>query len=86
MRKIRYVQANVLKVGHHGSTTSTCAQFLSAVSPDIAVISCGAGNKYGHPEQPVLERLLEAHVETYRTDLSGTIHIALDGTAARVVE
>ena len=82
----RYVQANVLKVGHHGSTTSTCAQFLSAVSPDIAVISCGVGNKYGHPEQPVLERLLEAHVETYRTDLSGTIHIALDGTAARVVE
>lgn len=82
----RYVQANVLKVGHHGSTTSTCAQFLSAVSPDIAVISCGQGNKYGHPEQPVLDRLSDAHVETVRTDMLGTIHVALDGTAARVVE
>lgn len=82
----RYVHANVLKVGHHGSSTSTCVQFLSAVSPDIAVISCGKDNKYGHPDQPVLERLLAAHVQTVRTDQLGTIHIALDGTGARVIE
>lgn len=81
-----YVKANVLKAGHHGSTTSTCEQFLSKVAPEIAVISCGTGNKYGHPEQPILERLERAGAAVYRTDLLGTIHISLDGIAARVVE
>lgn len=81
-----YVHSTVLKVGHHGSTTSTCDRFLSVVSPSIAVISCGEGNKYGHPEQTILDRLSAAGAEIYRTDLLGTIHVALDGTTARVVE
>lgn len=82
----QYVRATVLKVGHHGSSTSTCDQFLSKVSPQIAVISCGAGNKYGHPEQVTLDRLQTAGVATYRTDLLGTIHVTLDGVTAWVVE
>lgn len=81
-----YVRSTVLKVGHHGSATSTCDQFLSTVAPELAVISCGAGNRYGHPDQAVLDRLAAAGVQVYRTDVDGTVHIALDGTAAQVVE
>lgn len=81
-----YVRSTVLKVGHHGSSSSTCDQFLSAVAPQFAVISCGEGNRYGHPDQVVLDRLAAADVQVYRTDVDGTIHIALDGTAAQVVK
>ena len=81
-----YVRSTVLKVGHHGSSSSTCDQFLSAVAPQFAVISCGEGNRYGHPDQVVLDRLAAANVQVYRTDVDGTIHIALDGTTAQVVK
>lgn len=82
----RYLLADVLKVGHHGASTSTCDAFLAAIDPEIAVISCGAGNRYGHPSQGTLDRLRSAGVTVYRTDEDGQIHIALDGTAVRVVE
>lgn len=82
----RYLLADVLKVGHHGASTSTCDAFLAAIDPEIAVISCGADNRYGHPSQGTLDRLRSAGVTVYRTDEDGQIHIALDGTAVRVVE
>lgn len=73
------VKADVLKVGHHGSSSSTSYRFLYEVDPQYAVISCGEGNSYGHPEEEVLSRLQDAGVTTYRTDLSGTIVATSDG-------
>jgi competence protein ComEC len=72
-------QADLLKVGHHGSATSTIPELLAAVHPQWAVISVGARNVYGHPRREVLERLAESHVRTYRTDLDGAVTIYLDG-------
>ncbi|MBI2042252.1 MAG: MBL fold metallo-hydrolase [Candidatus Nealsonbacteria bacterium] len=70
-------RAGVLKVGHHGSKTSTSAEFVEAVSPDIAVISAGKDNKYGHPHQEVLDNL--SGVKVLRTDLDGDIKIVSNG-------
>ena len=63
----------VLIVGHHGSKYSTCAELLEATAPDVAIISVGAENSYGHPTQEVLQRLNAAGCAVYRTDLHGTI-------------
>jgi competence protein ComEC len=71
--------ADLLKVAHHGSATSTIPELLSAVHPRFAVISVGARNVYGHPRREVLERLQQAHVLTYRTDLDGAVSFYLDG-------
>jgi competence protein ComEC len=73
--------ADLLKVAHHGSATSTIPELLSAVHPQFAVISVGARNVYGHPRREVLERLAQAHVMTYRTDLNGAVTFYLDGRA-----
>ena len=73
------LNVDVLQVGHHGSSTSTSYVFLNAVLPEMGVISCGTGNSYGHPHDEVLSRLRDAGVDTYRTDLMGTITIASDG-------
>lgn len=72
-------KCDILKVGHHGSVTSTTEEFLSAVDPDIAVISCGSGNRYGHPHDETVERLLAKGVEIYRTDEDGDIVFKTDG-------
>jgi competence protein ComEC len=74
------VKADLLKVGHHGSYTSTSYRFLREVAPKYAVISVGAGNSYGHPHDDPLSRLRDAEVMTYRTDLLGTIVVSSDGT------
>ena len=74
------VDVDVLKVGHHGSNTSSSESFLAAVSPEIAVIQCGEGNEYGHPHLETLERLEAQNVTVYRTDLSGSIVITADGS------
>lgn len=73
------LKADVLKVGHHGSKTSTVANFLSAVSPKYAVISVGKNNSYGHPAQSTLDRLKNAGVTLYRTDENGTIVATSNG-------
>lgn len=73
------LKSNVLKVGHHGSTTSSCEEFLAAVDPDIAVICCGAENSYGHPAKAVLTRLEKHGSKILRTDLEGTIILVSDG-------
>ncbi|PRR71245.1 ComEC/Rec2 family competence protein [Neomoorella humiferrea] len=72
------LKADVLKVGHHGSASSTSAAFLKAVAPKYAVISVGKGNDYGHPDPRVLERLQRAGVKIYRTDEHGTVIIVSD--------
>jgi competence protein ComEC len=72
-------QADLLKVAHHGSSSSTIPELLAAVHPHFAVISVGRRNVYGHPRQEVLERLAEAHVSTYRTDMDGAVTFYLDG-------
>lgn len=71
--------ADVLKVGHHGSADATTYPFLREIMPEIAVISCGEGNPYGHPTENVLSRLRDAEVTVYRTDLHGDITISYDG-------
>lgn len=73
------LKCDVLKCGHHGSSSSTSAAFLKAVSPQFAVISCGLNNDYGHPNKEVLSRLQKAGVKVYRTDLQGTILARCDG-------
>ena len=72
----------LLKVGHHGSRTSTNPEFLAAVAPQDAVISVGQHNTFGHPRAEVLERLEAAHVHTLRTDREGaeTFLLSADGT------
>ena len=72
-------QADLLKVAHHGSATSTIPQLLATVHPRFAVISVGSRNTYGHPRGEVLARLANAHVMTYRTDLDGAVTFYLDG-------
>lgn len=73
------VKADVLKVGHHGSDSSTSSFFLKAVNPDYAVISVGKGNTYGHPAQDVLEALRSSQAQVLRTDELGTFTIISDG-------
>lgn len=72
--------ADVLKVGHHGSDTSTGYRFLYEVSPAYAVISVGEGNSYGHPHEDPLSRLLDAGCTLFRTDQMGTVIAASDGS------
>ncbi|MBO4954500.1 MAG: MBL fold metallo-hydrolase [Clostridia bacterium] len=78
------LSADVLKVGHHGSTTSNTVAFLKAVSPTHAVISCGAGNDYGHPHKQILKRLSALKATVWRTDEQGKITVTSDGTTLTV--
>ncbi len=80
------LRADVLKVGHHGSNTSTSYLFLRAVLPQIAVISCGENNSYNHPHTEIIERLTQAEAKIYRTDLLGTVSTYSDGSAVYVLE
>jgi beta-lactamase superfamily II metal-dependent hydrolase len=79
------LDAQVLKVGHHGSSGSSSAAFLGRVDPEVAVISVGADNDYGHPHQETLERLKTAGPLVLRTDRDGTILVESDGAAFSVV-
>jgi len=72
-------QADLLKIAHHGSATSTIPELLAAVHPHFAVISSGVRNVYGHPRMEVLDRLEQSKVATYRTDLNGAVTFYLDG-------
>ncbi len=71
--------ADFLKIGHHGSLTSSSPEFLEAVNPRFAVVSVGVYNPFKHPRSEVMQRYAEAHVQTYRTDLAGAVSFYLDG-------
>jgi len=73
------VKASVIKIGHHGSRSSSSYRFLQAVAPHYAVISCGEDNPYGHPHPETLARLKKAGIELWRTDQMGTIIVTTDG-------
>lgn len=73
------IKSNVLKVGHHGSRTSTSDKFLNEVKPEYAVISVGLRNKFGHPSQETLNRLYQHGVKILRTDLNGAVRFVSDG-------
>lgn len=73
------LDADVMKLGHHGSSSSTSEKFLEAVSPDYCIIQCGAGNTYGHPHKDTIEAVEEAGAEWYSNDRDGTIVIYSDG-------
>jgi len=75
------LKSDILKVGHHGSKTSTSEEFLKAVSPKFAIISAGRKNRYGHPHQDILDRLMSFGIKIFRTDQDGDIRFLSDGTA-----
>lgn len=74
------ISADVLKVGHHGSSTSTTKDFLNKVNPSIGVISVGQDNIYNHPNDDTIKQLNENKVTIYRTDKNGTVVISSDGS------
>lgn len=78
------LEATVLKVGHHGSNSSTSRFFLEKVDPKYAVISCGAGNKYGHPHKETLDYLDNYKVKVFRTDMEQTIIMKSDGKNLKI--
>jgi len=80
----RMLRADVLKVGHHGSKNSTIPQFLAAVDPQIAVISSGEENPYGHPSPKLLRRLGQSGRRILRSDRDGAVQIRTDGQNLRV--
>ncbi len=73
------LRTKVLKIAHHGSKYASTGDFLNRVKPEIAIVSCGAWNRYGHPNQAVLDRLKAANVKLYRTDLQGEITLTTRG-------
>lgn len=73
------IKADVLKLGHHGSSTSTSEEFLKVVSPSLALISCGKDNDYGHPHKETIEKLEKYNIPYERTDIKGTIVVGSDG-------
>lgn len=77
------LDADVLKHGHHGSSTSSSESFLDAVSPDITIISLGTDNRYGHPHVEILKAIEERKITLYRTDIEGTIVLESDGKNIR---
>lgn len=79
------LRADVLKVGHHGSRTSTTPAFLAAVQPRVALVSVGLGNEYGHPSPDVVTRLAASGAEVLRTDLLGAVVVRTDGRRLTIV-
>ena len=78
------LDADVLKVGHHGSRTSSCAEFLAEVTPEYAVIQVGRNNSYGHPSSQTLDRLKRVGAEVYRNDELGDIVVTTDGKSISI--
>lgn len=73
------ISADVLKLGHHGSSTSNTEEFLKAIKPKYAVICVGENNKYGHPHKETIEKLNKLNIEVYRTDKNGNVVATSDG-------
>ena len=84
INKQELLKADILKVAHHGSKTSSTKEFINAVNPKYAVIGVGKDNKFGHPSEKTLENLNDKKVKVYRTDISGEIVIITDGNNVRI--
>jgi competence protein ComEC len=84
----RVAQVTLLKVGHHGSSTSTTQEFLDAAAPEDAVVSVGRGNTFGHPRYEVIERIAKAQTKLYRTDEFGltTFLLGRDGGIREILD
>ncbi len=80
------VDSDVIKIGHHGSISSSTTDFLEAVSPDYAVISVGEGNSYGHPTAGALSRIANVGAKLFRTDRDGTVIFSSDGNTIKVTK
>ena len=78
------LDCDFLKSGHHGSSSSSTQPFLNAVTPTYAVMSCGEGNKYGHPHTETIEKYEAMGIEYYRTDIHGTVVVISDGTTITI--
>ena len=77
------VTCDILKVGHHGSTSSSSTAYLDKASPKIAIISCGKNNDYGHPHKATIAALIKRNIQIYRTDIDGNIVFESDGTTIK---
>lgn len=75
----KFTDVDVLKLGHHGSKTSTSKEFLDIAKPEYGIISCGKDNKYGHPNTETLSKLIQYNIKTFRTDTQGHIIATTDG-------
>lgn len=84
-KTITWPKTDVLKVGHHGSNTSTSKNFLNEVSPTYGIIMAGEGNTYGLPKEKILQRLAQANVKIYRTDENGTVEMSSNGNEISIV-
>lgn len=78
-----YLSADVLKLGHHGSSSSSSGAFLEAVNPSFAVVSCGADNDYGHPHRETMDKMQKKQIPVLRTDEQGSIRFVTDGRNLR---
>lgn len=81
-----YLQSDILKLGHHGSRTSTSEGFLDTVRPQYAVVSAGRGNSYGHPHDEVVERIVERNIELLNTAESGRVGFVSDGVGWQLLD
>lgn len=79
LKESNLIESNIIKLGHHGSKSSTSIEFLKKVDPDYAIISCGKNNKYGHPHKETIDKLDKLNIKYFRTDLDGSIIIRSDG-------
>lgn len=77
-------KATAIKLGHHGSSSSSSEEFIKAVAPEVALISLGKDNEYGHPHKETLDLLAKLNIPYYRTDESGTLTVIMDGTNTTV--
>ncbi|WP_420492547.1 ComEC/Rec2 family competence protein [Candidatus Clostridium radicumherbarum] len=77
------ISSDVIKIGHHGSSTSSSKEFLDKVKPKIAVISCGRGNQFGHPNKGTISELKNRRSTIYRTDIVGTVILISDGNTIK---
>lgn len=78
------LRATILQLGHHGSRTSSSAEFLKAVKPDVAIYSAGVNNDYGHPHREVMDLLEDLNIPVYGTDVHGTIAVYTDGKSYEI--
>ncbi|MGL5150461.1 MAG: ComEC/Rec2 family competence protein [Clostridium sp.] len=78
------IKSTVLKIGHHGSSSSTSSKFLQAVSPNIAIISCGKDNPYGHPHKETIDKLKNKDIKTFSTSSYGDIILSSDGYKLKI--